>query len=93
MTIDDYNKAVEEHADGIYRFILKNCRNEELAQDVVQESFEKLWVKLDNVDGGKAQGSFPVFIEYGLIKMAPESACHISGTNPDAFLAICPGRY
>lgn len=55
MTIDDYNSAVEQHADSVYRFILKNCRNEALAQDVVQESFEKLWVKLDTVAGEKAK--------------------------------------
>lgn len=55
MTINDYNIAVEKHADSVYRFILKNCRNDALAQDVVQESFEKLWVKLDTVDGEKAK--------------------------------------
>lgn len=55
MTIDDYNRAVEQHADSIYRFILKNCRSEDLAQDVVQDSFEKLWVKLDTVSGEKAK--------------------------------------
>jgi RNA polymerase sigma factor (sigma-70 family) len=55
MTIDDYNSAVEKHADSVYRFILKNCRNEAIAQDVVQESFEKLWVKLDTVAGEKAK--------------------------------------
>ena len=55
MTIDDYNNAVEKHADSVYRFILKNCRNDAIAQDVVQESFEKLWVKLDTVAGEKAK--------------------------------------
>jgi len=55
MTIDDYNIAVEKHADGVYRFILKNCRNDALAQDVVQESFEKMWVKLDSIAGEKAK--------------------------------------
>lgn len=55
MTIDDYNKAVEQHADSVYRFILKNCRNEAIAQDVVQDSFEKLWVKLDTIAGEKTK--------------------------------------
>ena len=55
MTIDDYNKAVEQHADSVYRFILKSSRNDAIAQDVVQESFEKLWVKLDTVEGEKAK--------------------------------------
>lgn len=55
MTIEEYNKAVDLYADNLYRFILKQCRSEELAQDVVQESFEKLWLKLDTVNGEKAK--------------------------------------
>lgn len=44
MTAEDYNNAVNLHSDGIYRFILKNIRDEERARDVVQDSFEKLWI-------------------------------------------------
>ncbi|MEX2369601.1 MAG: RNA polymerase sigma factor [Bacteroidales bacterium] len=55
MTIEEYNKAVDQYADNLYRFILKSCRNEEMAQDVVQDSFEKLWMKLNNVNGDKAK--------------------------------------
>lgn len=55
MTVDAYNKAVDEYADNLYRFVLKNCRDEALAKDVVQESFEKLWLKLDDVDGTKVK--------------------------------------
>jgi RNA polymerase sigma-70 factor (ECF subfamily) len=55
MTLEEYNKAVDKHADNLYGFILKNCRNMELAQDIVQDSFEKLWMKMDQVDGEKAR--------------------------------------
>jgi len=55
MTLEEYNKAVDLFADHLYRFVLKNCRDEALAQDVVQESFEKLWVKMDEVDGSKVK--------------------------------------
>ena len=55
MTIKEYNIAVELYADNLYRFILKNCKIEELAEDVVQESFEKLWLKLDTVSGSKVK--------------------------------------
>jgi RNA polymerase sigma-70 factor (ECF subfamily) len=55
MTIEEYNKAVDLYADNLYRFILKQCRIEELAQDVVQESFEKMWLKLDSINGAKAK--------------------------------------
>jgi RNA polymerase sigma-70 factor (ECF subfamily) len=43
MTENEYNESVKAYADNIYRFILKNMRNEEDARDVVQSSFEKLW--------------------------------------------------
>ena len=55
MTLEEYNSAVDLHADNLYRFILKNCRNEDLARDVVQDSYEKLWMKLDNVEGSKVK--------------------------------------
>jgi len=44
MTVKEYNKSVETYSDHIYRFILKNIKNESTAQDIVQDSFEKLWI-------------------------------------------------
>lgn len=55
MTDKEYNQCVHDHADNIYRFILKNLRNEEDARDVVQSSYEKLWNHRSNVDAGKAK--------------------------------------
>lgn len=55
MTIEEYNRCVDEHSDAVYRFMLKNTRNEELAKDIVQESFAKLWEKRVEVDGKKAK--------------------------------------
>jgi RNA polymerase sigma-70 factor (ECF subfamily) len=55
MTTSEYNKCVDEHADGLYRFILKNMKDEEEARDVVQDSFEKMWRNKENVDGAKAK--------------------------------------
>ena len=55
MTTSEYNKCVDEHADGLYRFILKNIKDEEEARDVVQDSFEKMWRNKDNVEGTKAK--------------------------------------
>jgi RNA polymerase sigma-70 factor (ECF subfamily) len=55
MTIEEYNKAVDLYADNLYRFILKSCKKDAMAQDVVQDAFEKLWIKLENVEGSKAK--------------------------------------
>ncbi|MFT3904063.1 MAG: RNA polymerase sigma factor [Niabella sp.] len=54
MTEIEYNKCVNDYADNVYRFVLKNLRHEADAQDVVQTAFETLWeqrakVVTDNV--------------------------------------------
>jgi RNA polymerase sigma factor (sigma-70 family) len=43
MTVKEYNRAVEEYADPVYRFIRANLKDEDRANDIVQDSFEKLW--------------------------------------------------
>ncbi|NQT78667.1 MAG: RNA polymerase sigma factor [Bacteroidetes bacterium] len=55
MTTREYNTCVDMHADGVFRFILKNLRNEHDAQDIVQDSFEKLWINHKKLDPGKAK--------------------------------------
>jgi len=55
MTIAEYNAAVDAHADGIYRFALKHLRDEDLAKDVVQESFARLWTRVDQVEAAKVK--------------------------------------
>jgi RNA polymerase sigma factor (sigma-70 family) len=55
MTARQYNDCVDRYADGLYRFVLKNLRHDEDARDVVQSSFEKLWVHHDSVDPAKAK--------------------------------------
>ncbi len=55
MTEKDYNACVDQYADNVYRFILKNLRHEEDARDVVQTAFEKLWRNRNEVDAAKSK--------------------------------------
>lgn len=55
MTIEDYNEAVSLYADRVFRFVLKNIKNEEKARDIVQDSFEKLWIHVRKVDVAKVK--------------------------------------
>jgi RNA polymerase sigma-70 factor (ECF subfamily) len=55
MTERDYNDCVTRYADNVYRFILKNLRHEEDAQDVVQSAFEKMWKNRDNIETSTAK--------------------------------------
>lgn len=50
MTVQEYNTCVREFSDSLYRFALKNVRDAELAQDFVQDAFERLWLRIDTVD-------------------------------------------
>ncbi|MBW6500482.1 MAG: RNA polymerase sigma factor [Bacteroidales bacterium] len=43
MTVKEYNRSVEKHADSVYRFIRASLKDEERANDIVQDSYEKLW--------------------------------------------------
>ena len=55
MELKDYNRCVEEHADGVYRFVLKHIKDKDAAKDIVQDSFEKMWRKIDTIDGAKSK--------------------------------------
>ena len=49
MTTKEYNSAVDEYADRLFRFALKQLRNEMSANDIVQETFEKVWLKHEDI--------------------------------------------
>jgi len=55
MTVAEFNRSVDQFSDNIYRFILKNMRDEDEARDVVQDTFEKVWLKASEVSFEKAK--------------------------------------
>lgn len=63
MKTKEYDIIVQKYADGLYRFILGNIKDEFKAQDIVQDSFERLWINHVTVDFLKAK-SFLFTIAY-----------------------------
>jgi len=55
MTINEYNLAVDNFSDRLYRFVLKSIKDVHMAEDIVQDSYEKLWKNVDNVDAAKVK--------------------------------------
>jgi RNA polymerase sigma-70 factor (ECF subfamily) len=55
MTVEEYNNSVDNYSDGIYRFILRNIKNRDTARDIVQDSYEKLWRKINQVSFKKVK--------------------------------------
>ena len=55
MTEREYNECVNQYADNVFRFIVKNLRHEEDAKDIVQCAFEKLWKNREAVETEKSK--------------------------------------
>lgn len=88
MTQKEYNKAVDEYSDNIFRFALKHLRNEMSAKDIVQETFTKVWIKHEDVQFAKVKSylfttAYHAIIDWskkekrsGDIEQAQESVSH-----------------
>lgn len=55
MDITAYNRCVDQHSDTVFRFALKQLRDRDTAKDIVQDSFLRLWMKLDAVQECKGR--------------------------------------
>lgn len=49
MNKDNFIKLVETQSDAVFRYILRCTNERETAHDIVQESFEKIWIKRDEI--------------------------------------------
>jgi RNA polymerase sigma-70 factor (ECF subfamily) len=55
MTLAEYNTCADLHSDGVYRFILKNIRDRDTAQDIVQESYVRMWERVKEISFEKSR--------------------------------------
>lgn len=74
MTVADYNNAVDLHADGIYRYAVKHLRDAEAAKDIVQESYARLWMRVDKVEAAKAKSYLFTTAHHALVDEVRKNA-------------------
>ena len=55
MTTKEYNKIVDSYGQRIYSFIFNSLRDSEESKNLVQDTFETLWIKKDSVDISKTK--------------------------------------
>ena len=55
MTTSEFNKIVDYYSDNVYRFIFKNIRDKDKAKDIIQDTYEKLWRRVDDIAYDKAK--------------------------------------
>ena len=49
ISVDDYNQAIKDYSQNVYRFLYKHLKNGEATNDLVQDTFMKLWENRQNV--------------------------------------------
>lgn len=72
----NYNQWVDDFADGLYRFALKNVRDTDFAKDLVQDAYEKLWIKKDAIDPMKAKSYLFQIVNNAIIDKARKLKVH-----------------
>lgn len=55
MTVAEFNSCVDEHSDALYRFILKHIKDVDVAKDIVQDTYEKLWRRINDTESTNAK--------------------------------------
>lgn len=55
MTVIEFNNCVDQYSDNLYRFILKHIKNTDVAKDIVQDTYEKIWRKVNDVESTNAK--------------------------------------
>ncbi|MBX5438894.1 MAG: RNA polymerase sigma factor [Thermoflavifilum sp.] len=87
MTEKEYNDCVDLYADGLYRFTVKNLRQEEVARDLVQVSFEQLWKHHKEVAFQKAKSYLFTVAYHAMIDhLRSMKLRHHEPLQPEAFV-------
>lgn len=69
MTKKEYNTCVNNHADGLYRFMLSSIKDRAKAEDLVQDAFERLWLRHGEVQAEKAKSFLFTVAYHAMIDM------------------------
>lgn len=56
ISVKEYNKAVRAYTKNIFHFLIKSLKDEDAANDILQDCFMKLWQSRGHVDSKKIKG-------------------------------------
>jgi RNA polymerase sigma factor (sigma-70 family) len=92
MTAKEYNSAVDQYADNIYRFVLKHIKNQDVAKDIVQETFAKVWVKRDDVSAEKVRSYLFTTAHHTMIDVLRKEKYHTNVEVIDKYESASPHK-
>jgi len=90
VTTEEYNNSVDKYSDGLYRFILKNIKDQDIARDIVQDSFEKLWKRVSDVSYEKVKSYLFTTAYHTMIDAVrkDKNMENIDQVNPDQYSQV-----
>lgn len=92
MTAKEYNSAVDQFADNIYRFVVKHIKNQDVARDIVQETFAKVWVKREDVSYEKVRSYLFTTAHHTMIDVLRKEKFQTSIDTIDKHESVSPHR-
>lgn len=93
MTVKEYNKSVEDFADSVYRFIRASLRDEEMANDIVQDTYEKLWRNVAEIDFAVAKSWLFTTAYHGMIDIIRKDRRFTDLESTDQTLFLTESQY
>lgn len=87
MTVDEYNNCVDSFADGVYRFVLKNIKDEDKARDIIQDTFEKMWRKASDIQFEKGKSYLFTTAYHTMIDLIRKEKRQVSLANNEYEIA------
>lgn len=90
MTRNEYNLSVDKFSDDVFRFIYKTCRNKELAEDIIQDSYMVLWEHVREIAFEKAKAFLFTTSYHKMIDTFrhEKKSEDIENINPEQYLSI-----
>ncbi|QZT36062.1 sigma-70 family RNA polymerase sigma factor [Halosquirtibacter xylanolyticus] len=69
MTTKEYNELVKCHSDGAYRYALRLVKDGDTAHDLIQDCFEKIWIRCKQIDVEKSKSYLFMTIHNGAMDL------------------------
>lgn len=84
MTIEEYNRSVDDFSDGLKRFVERMTMDNNLAEDIVQDVYEKIWRNLELVENKNLKAYLFISARQILINhLNREKKIKYADVNPD----------
>ncbi|MCX6183146.1 MAG: RNA polymerase sigma factor [Bacteroidetes bacterium] len=82
MNNERYNQLVKEHTGALYKFLYKSVRDKDAVNDMLQDTFLKLWEHKENIQAGKEKSWLFTTGYHFMLKYIEKEKKHFHSDEP-----------